>query len=334
MHPSTASVQLAQRAVPRRDTEPRLHGHWLLLARIACLTLCVLSVGIYVLGVLTFISQHFNTCTGAVDACHAPGPVVVRTIRAPGFPPDAVSVSIIVRDTIWSLGYWLVATFLLWRKSDDRLALLAAAALGAFPVVFNIAFTTTLSGLWWLLAAVISFIGSLTFGLFYYVFPSGRFVPRWVRWFFGVQLVYWLFNAFFPFAAFNPFHRSHLLNDAVFIWLIVSMVAVQIYRYRQVSTSIQRQQTKWIVYGFSVGWGAYLANLFLSFPFPVLQQIGPPIASINGLVVYACMFLIPLSIGFAIVRARLWDIDVVINRTLVYGILTVCVVCLYVLVGG
>lgn len=334
MHPPTASVQLAERAAPKSDAETRLRGRWLLLARVACLTLCVLSVGIYSLGVLTFISQHFNTCTGAAAACHAPGPVEVHTIRASGFPPDAVSVSIIVRDTMWSIGYWLVAAFLLWRRSDDHLALLAAAALGAFPVVFNIAFTTTLSAPWWLLAAVISFLGSLTFGLFYYVFPSGRFVPGWVRWFFVVQLVYWFFNAFFPFADVNPFHRSQLLNDAVFIGLIVSMVAVQIYRYRRMSSPTQRQQTKWVVYGFSIAWGAYLANLFLSFPFPVLQQIGPPIASINGAVVYVCMFLIPLSIGFAIVRARLWDVDIVINRTLVYGVLTVCVVGLYVLVVG
>ncbi len=42
--------------------------------------------------------------------------------------------------------------------------------------------------------------------------------------------------------------------------------------------------------------------------------------------------LIPLAIGFAVARSRLWDIDIVINRTLVYGCLSVCVIGVYVLI--
>ena len=44
---------------------------------------------------------------------------------------------------------------------------------------------------------------------------------------------------------------------------------------------------------------------------------------------YLFELLIPLSIGFAIVRAKLWDIDVVINRALVYGVLTVALGLIY-----
>ena len=49
---------------------------------------------------------------------------------------------------------------------------------------------------------------------------------------------------------------------------------------------------------------------------------------------YAAMLLIPLSIGFAILRRHLWNIDFIINRTLVYGALSACVIGVYVLVVG
>ena len=46
------------------------------------------------------------------------------------------------------------------------------------------------------------------------------------------------------------------------------------------------------------------------------------------------MLILPLSLGAPILRYRLWDIDILINRALVYGALTACVVGLYVLVVG
>jgi signal transduction histidine kinase len=89
-----------------------------------------------------------------------------------------------------------------------------------------------------------------------------------------------------------------------------------------------------VVYGIAMGWGGYLVNLTLSLVFPVLTQNGPLVAVIASAAVYGLLLLLPLSLGFAILRSRLWEIDLIINRTLVYGILSVCVVGVYVLVVG
>ncbi len=67
--------------------------------------------------------------------------------------------------------------------------------------------------------------------------------------------------------------------------------------------------------------------------FPSLAQPGLP-RSLYTLI-SACLFplllnLIPLTIGIAVLRYRLWDVDVLINRTLVYGVLTVLLVVIYV----
>ncbi len=50
--------------------------------------------------------------------------------------------------------------------------------------------------------------------------------------------------------------------------------------------------------------------------------------------VEVALAILPIGIGIAILRARLWDIDVIINRALLYGGLTVSVALIYVLVVG
>ncbi len=337
MNHSTTSAHLAESFEPRSETETRLHGYWLVLVRLVCLTLGVVSVGLFVASIPSFIANLHMLCTGAAVACITSGqltPGDVRRLHELGLSLDFYAAYIIVITSIFALGYWLVAAFLFWRKSDDRVALLAAVTLATFPMVFNTPLINALPRPWSFLVLCIRFLGTLCFGLFIYLFPSGHFVPRWIRWFFVATVIYWVFYTFFPFASFNPFSLSSVLGDLILLGLIGSSVVVQIYRYRRVSSPAQRQQTKWVVYGLSMGWGGYLVIFTLSLVFPSLFQIGSLGNLIEGLAVYGFMFLVPLSIGFAILRSRLWDIDLIINRTLVYGTLTVCVVGVYVLVVG
>ena len=316
------------------EADTHLHGRWLAWARWLCIALCVLAAAFYTAGVRSYIVHDFTFCTGPAAACLKIGNVVVPPGQGPGLSREAVGIFSVIRDTIFSLVYWLVAAFLLWRKPDDRMALLAAVSLGIFPIAFNIGFISTLPSPWWFPAKVVSFIGSISFPLFYYTFPGGRFAPRWIRVVFALVLLYRLLNTFFPTAPFNPISRSPLYSDLIFFGLVGSWVAVQIYRYRQVSSPTQRQQTKWIVYGISMGWSVYLSNLVLSLFFPVLNQTGPLVTVLVDTAVYLFLLLIPLAIGFAVARARLWDIDLVINRTLVYAGLTACIAGVYILVVG
>jgi hypothetical protein len=106
------------------------------------------------------------------------------------------------------------------------------------------------------------------------------------------------------------------------------MVWSQIYRFRRVSSPAQRQQTKWVVFGLTLG----IAGTFPS-QLPVdLSLVGgdTPLTLLLLKVGFALsLILIPLSIGVAVLRSHLFDIDVVINRTLVYGSLTATLVALY-----
>jgi hypothetical protein len=115
-----------------------------------------------------------------------------------------------------------------------------------------------------------------------------------------------------------------------------TMVYTQVYRYWRVSGVTGRQQVKWVVFGISVAALVYLGIIV------VLSPYAPAPASPRAVVifligyalVYAAMLLIPLSIGIAILRHQLFDINLIIKRTLVYGALIAGVVGLYVLVVG
>lgn len=71
-------------------------------------------------------------CSGAAAACQKFGTVVPLS-QGPGLSREAVGIYFVVRDSLFSLGYWLVAAFLFWRRSDDRMALLATSPLAPSP---------------------------------------------------------------------------------------------------------------------------------------------------------------------------------------------------------
>jgi hypothetical protein len=88
------------------------------------------------------------------------------------------------------------------------------------------------------------------------------------------------------------------------------------------ASSEQRQQIKWIAYGGAVVVGAMLVGGLVSI-WSVMVSIGIISVALLGL---------PLFTGIAIVRHRLYDVDLLINRTLVYGSVTAVLVAAY--VGG
>src|SRR5260221_3718327 len=287
--------------------------------------LCVLSVGLFVASIQSYFASLHLLCTGTATACNAGGQLAlsdVRRLQELGLSRDFFATYTIVLTSMLALGYWLVAAFLFWRKSDNRLALFAAVSLGTFPIAINDDFISTLSSPWWFPAHFISFLGSVCIILFFYVFPGGHFVPRWTGWVLVPLLAYWGFTEFFPVAPFNPFFPFPVLHVVTVLGVVGSTVCLQVYRYQRVSTPTQRQQTKWVVYGVTMGVGGFLLLISFGRFYPSLFPVGwlaNLIATAAGI---GLMLLLPLSIGFAVLRSRLWEITNIINRTLAYGSLT------------
>jgi hypothetical protein len=173
------------------------------------------------------------------------------------------------------------------------------------------------------------------FGFFVFsflLFPDGRLPSaRWrpVAWIAAANYLVgavigllWgpLFREFFPYAE-PPFQLpSYLIADVtfgVFIFANFALLALSavslVLRLRR-AAGVERQQLKWFVYA--------VALFALVFP-PSVLTLG------DGRLIVALLPLVPAAAGIAILRYRLYDIDVVINRTLVYGALTVMLGAVY-----
>jgi signal transduction histidine kinase len=182
--------------------------------------------------------------------------------------------------------------------------------------------------------------------IFFAVFPDGRFVPRWARWVipaaFLITPLVWFWSSLSPRPPID-FSQPVILIFTVLIVVLmaagwISIFYAQVYRYRHVSTPQQRQQTKWALYGMSAYFGLLM---FLTIPwiysyilpsgslFPSWQALSSLLYSFG-----IAIPILPVTLTIAVMRYRLYDIDIIINHTLVYGALTAIVVALYALTVG
>jgi uncharacterized membrane protein YhdT len=187
----------------------------------------------------------------------------------------------------------------------------------------------------WMLPLVIGFST-----LSYLLFPTGRLPSRRWRW------TVWLSVAFIVVGVLLGAFSSEPLSDlgpiqnplgivgladiysavlyTTFSVLLVAVISSVFVRLRRAG-GVEHQQIKWFAYAVA----ANAIAVVLAYVIPGLietplwfERVG---FALNNIVIPA----IPIAIGIAILRYRLYDIDIIINRTLVYGTLTVLLAGLY-----
>ncbi len=164
--------------------------------------------------------------------------------------------------------------------------------------------------------------------LAFFLFPDGRFVPRWTRWIVCMGIGVGIFLIFFPRYASASIDA---ITGILFVSILISLVIAQVYRYRRVSTLAQRQQTKWVVYSLAVTIILVVGLLLIpQLAFPTQAQPGSLFTAAGNIFANLLLVLLPISFGVAILRYRLYDIDILINRTLVYLTLTATLALIYI----
>lgn len=295
---SSGSTHLAIKSVRLRRA---LRGVWW-VALIACLLLLPLRIPQY------------------LQDCGCPSAVVAQW--------EMMGIAGLLRvlfTAAWTVNFAaftvMSAILLLRRPEDFTAALFAFVFLAIASNAYNTRFA--LPDAWW------RFLSATTVALFYigfavivYLFPTGRFLPRWMLLPFIVTGVSAL-NVYFPFGTALSAIGGNLYLAAGVVGLLGA-----IHRYRRLLTPIQRQQFKWLL---------LLLLLFASVVIltTLLGSLSDSVAdravitAVSDIVTPIMLASIPIAIGVALLRYRLFEIDLIINRSLVYGIVTLAAVGLF-----
>jgi hypothetical protein len=289
-----------------------LRGRWLLLARAAWIVIATLALGLFVASVPAYVLT-FGKAAWFGGPVEAPAGLV--------FVFDLIGVLVSVTAALVCLG---LAAVLFLRKSDDWMItfissyLLVYGTVMAGPLERAEAFYPG-----WPPLAVDVFqpllLTTPTIALFV-LFPDGRFVPSWTRWLVLFSIALTVAVLYLP-----PY------GWALLGMIVLGTMYAQIYRYRYVSTPTERQQTKWVVFGILL-WLVLMMLLGIPYGFRLTMPPGSPIpwwALAGNTGWWLTLAIVPLSLSIAVLRYRLYDIDVLINRTLVYGSLTVMLALVY-----
>jgi hypothetical protein len=306
-------------------------GFWGTITRGVWLALLCTVVVFFVFGAPILWSQLQAECSGGGACPQDPSSVWLPQSRAAlGLTAAQVATYFVTLDALGVVGYALVGGLLMWRRPDDRMAVLAAFGLLLFGGVTTCDSVRALASSVPVLSGIVrglAAFGAVGVAICFCVFPDGRFVPRWSI---GVAILLVLAataNTVAPGSPPDVFNWSRL---GVLLYVAV-IVCAQLYRYHRISSFTQRQQTKWIVLGLAVTGVVYAAYVIgIDFLQEGLPVDGSPVVAVIQLGVFVPLafglLMLPASIGLAILQHRLFDIDLVINRTLVYGSVTVILV--------
>jgi signal transduction histidine kinase len=331
------SVQHTPTQTRKRSStlDRRLHGRWLALIRGIWLALVIFTLGTFFASLPVYRAQLQTVC--ATTDCTTYGfqltPKQAGMLKGIGLSIGDYAAYFVAFTLATMVICLVVSTVIVWRRSDDRTALLVALMLVTLGPIILTGGAIAIPSSWQLPNACLYFLALTLVVLVFSLFPSGQFVPGFTRWTAVVCLTGQIPYTFFPNTPFaGPLGFLVLAAEAA------TLLVAQLYRYRHVSSPLQRQQTKWVVFGLTLPITVFVGGSALFLIFPTLSDLGSPYGSLYQLAFAVAstftLLFIPLSFGFAMLRSRLFDIDIIINRTLVYAILTAIVVSIYILVVG
>lgn len=236
----------------------------------------------------------------------------------------------------------LIGVQLARRRATDPMALLVAAMLVSFGASFPYTVNELVAARpgWRIPGGLVEMTSQVGFVAFAYWFPERRPRPRWTVLPVGVWCLAMLPTQLAPGSPLALSHLGGVLQGAVVLGCLGPIPVVQLRRLRRLADPVQRQQVKWVAWGLAVGVGGLvgLSWAWTSGSLPAAQRGSPLLAAVAQISTYAVVAAVPICIGVAVARYRLFGADALIRRSLVYAgtaaVLVLTYVGVVVLLGG
>jgi hypothetical protein len=317
----------------------QIKNRWLLIAARAYW--CVVAVA----ALMLFLLNYFKLIEITLTVCEpsaCPNPFALSTQKISGFdffdiPTIFWTIHIAVLEALMIAVFFAIGGMIFTRRSDDWMALVCSLAL--ITISTSIGLSGTVSDndepVWRLLSTFTSINGVVLSLTFLHTFPDGRFTPSWMRWFLVVGGIWELLRRALNIGIVGGDSGFRLEIFAITVIWFIPAVYSQVYRYRYVSNPVQRQQTKWVSIMGGVTVIGVLVVVILYFG--VLPRLTIPTLILDVLLrvaYYLAMVAAPLGIAFSLFRYRLWQVDLLFNRSLVYSALTALLGLLFLVVFG
>jgi serine phosphatase RsbU (regulator of sigma subunit) len=238
---------------------------------------------------------------------------------------DVLPASRILLEYLFSALNIGLGILLIRLRPNDLAARLLALGMVGTAAVFNYPAHSGLQEMPWLAQRLhdgYHLFAGLAYVLALLVFPDGRLPAAWSR----RRWVAWPLLAVFLPVAVVYFNHVRLHGDppglVAFFGVLIPVAGItsQSFRLGQTSSAAQREQSRVLVWALSLALGAALFLFWLRLVLGSARAL-----ELQGLAfaVFPVLFAaIPLTLTAVLVRYRLWDMDRVINQTLVYGTLT------------
>ena len=333
-------TQLVDRYLPYTPppTDEAEGANWsLIFLRAAWVMALVVGIGVNI-AALPYLSGPIPICDN--NPCEGIGPDQINTLADMGISPDLVHGGLLGLEIIAALVWVAAALFIFWGRSDDRLAITASITLLLFGMGVSSPIGDLPAGMLLEASSSIQLFATMLYGLgllsilfFFYVFPRGKFAAPWLGWLAGLWAALWLSGIF---EIGPPLFEHPILGTiqfAIYIASLTGIVVSQVLHYRQTTSPIQRQQIKWVSFGVASACG--LIILVFGTPMVFSGSVNPYLLLLMLYPVYfVALLIVPISFIFAILQNHLFDIDIIIRKTITYGALTGLVVLVYAFIVG
>jgi hypothetical protein len=322
-----------------REPTMMLKPKWIPIAQIIWAVLVISCIALFIATMATVATDPASFHAIVVTGMGLDPLSFQAGLEEIGVTSQALTIYVLAVVTAISLSCMSLAAILVWRRFNDWMVLLLTLSYVAYGTGYIYISPAPTTNYWAPPLDVVArfltlYCGVILYLMFWFLFPDGNFRPKWTRWIAIFVLafgLYWVieFDESLQFSKTTGFVGIGLV---VVISIILSAIAFQVYRYMRFSSPVERQQTKWAVAGFSV---ALIGNVLVYMPRLLdMAWIRP---SVSGIVYSVVAFSLSsvfvifglVALAVAVMRYRLWDIDIIIRRTLIYGTLTISLAVIF-----